>query len=87
MAKKKSNQQPKQPNAADVGDSATGQIISQPANTSQDDVHTPATTRLSFFNFITVANTEEIKNFLELADTTQESDNLRYIWERAYEDG
>jgi hypothetical protein len=61
--------------------------ISQPASTSRDDVHTPVTTQFSFFNFITIANTEDIKKFLRLAATTTEGENLKYLWERAYEDG
>lgn len=50
-------------------------------------MHTPVTTQFSFFNFITIANTEDIKKFLRLAATTTEGENLKYLWERAYEDG
>jgi hypothetical protein len=54
--------------------------------TSRDDVHTPET-RLSFFNFITIATTDNIKIFLEFAATTPEGENLEHLWERAYNDG
>ena len=42
---------------------------------------------LSFFNFITITTTEDIKKALELIATTPESANIIYLWERAYEDG
>jgi hypothetical protein len=91
MAKKSAKNRPKQPTTANFDDAAVKEVTATHttplASTPQVDAHAPATTRLSFFNFITVATTKDIENFLELADTTQESDNLRYLWERAYEDG
>ena len=96
MAKKKSKQQPKQPNTADF-DNAAPQIekpttpvfttSNQPANTSQDDEHTPATTQVSFFDFITLATTEDIKKFLKLASTTPDGKNLENLWRRAHGEG
>jgi hypothetical protein len=84
MAKKNQKQQLKQPNAATTTcDKAT---VTVPV-TSEAITSPPANTRLTFFNYITVASTEEITEFLELAATKSESENLRYLWERAYEDG
>jgi hypothetical protein len=57
---------------------------SQPASTSQGDVHTPAATQLTFSNFIVSATAEDIKKFLNLAATTQEGVNLQYLWRWAY---
>jgi hypothetical protein len=94
MTKKKSKQHPNQPNAAilsDTVDTATVPttviIAGQPSSTAQDDVHTPASTRLSFFNFITMATTEDIKKFLKLASTTAEGKNLGNLWRRAHGEG
>jgi hypothetical protein len=58
----------------------------QPASTSGVDANAPAT-RLSFFNFITIATTEDIENFINIAATTPEGENLKYLWERAYKEG
>jgi hypothetical protein len=88
MGKKNPKQQPKQPNAANLGDTATAPITAEIiAGTSQVDTHAPAITRLSFFNFITIATTDNIKKFLEFAATTPDGENLEHLWERAYEDG
>lgn len=97
MAKKSSKKQPKQPNATNVSDTVTAQIdttipitsitTDKPTSTSQVYAHIPATTRLSFFNFLTIATTESILAFLELAATTPEGANLERLWERAYEEG
>jgi flagellar biosynthesis/type III secretory pathway protein FliH len=87
MAKKKSKQQLKQPNATNVGDTAAVQTTSQPASTSQDDAHALATTQISFFDFITMATTEDIKVFLKLASTTPEGENLETLWRRAHGEG
>jgi hypothetical protein len=86
MAKKSSK---KQPNATNHGDTAsvpvtTSIVTNQPANISQD---APAKTRLSFFDFITLATTEDIKNFLKLASTTSEGGNLGNLWRRAHAEG
>jgi hypothetical protein len=89
MTKKKSKQHPNQPNAATLSDTVdtatvptTAIIAGQPSSTAQDDVHAPASTRLSFFNFITMATTEDIKKFLKLASTTAEGENLGNLWRR-----
>ena len=84
MAKKSSKQQPRQPNAANIGDTVTIQTTNQPDNAPPVDAHA---TRLSFFHFITIATTEDIKKFLAFTATTPEGENLEYLWERAYEDG
>ena len=87
MAKKKSKQQPKQPNMANVSHTATAQTTSQLASTSRDDAHAPATTQISFFDFITLASTEDVKIFLKLASTTPEGKNLENLWRRAHGEG
>jgi hypothetical protein len=90
MAKKKSNQQPKQLNAANVGETekaSTTTAANHPTSIPPVDAHAPATTRLSFFNFLTIATTENVLAFLELAATTPEGANLERLWERAYEEG
>ena len=97
MGKKGLKKQPKQPNAANYGDPATAQGITpslitsittdQPTSTSQVDSHAPATTRISFFDFITLATTKDIKEFLKLASTTPEGENLGYLWRRAHGEG
>ena len=94
MAKKSAKKQPKQPNVANVGDTETAQSITtspvtsttanQPTTTSQVDSHAPATT---FFDFITLATTEDVKKFLNIASTTPEGKNLEYIWRRAHGEG
>jgi hypothetical protein len=81
MGKKNQKQQPKQLNATNLGDTATAPI------TTEVNTHAPAVTRLSFFNFITIATTDNIKKFLEFAATTPDGENLEHLWERAYEDG
>jgi hypothetical protein len=97
MAKKGLKNLPKRSNmakfensaeSAPTAEKATSPDIattSQPASTSQVDAHT--STRLSFFNFVTIATTESIKYFLALAATTRDGENLLYLWERAYKDG
>jgi flagellar biosynthesis/type III secretory pathway protein FliH len=50
-------------------------------------VYTPATSQLSFFDFITLATTEDIKKFLTLASTTPEGKNLENLWRRAHGEG
>ena len=55
---------------------------SQPASISS-----PATTQHQFFDFITLATVEDIKNFLKLASTTPEGKNLENLWRRAHEEG
>ena len=96
MAKKSAKNRPKQPIVANLDDAATKEVAathttplptttSQSASASQVDTH--ATTRLSFFNFLTIATTENIEAFLELAATTPEGANLERLWERAYEEG
>ena len=87
MAKKKSKQLSNQLNAAKFGDTATASTNSQPADTSQVNVHAPAATRLTFFNFITIATMKDIRNFLKLAAATPEGQNLISLWDRAYDDG
>lgn len=98
MAKKSAKNRPKQPIVANLDDAATKEVAathttplptttSQSASASQVDTHAPATTRLSFFNFLTIATTENIEAFLELAATTPEGANLERLWERAYEEG
>jgi hypothetical protein len=97
MAKTSSKKQPKQPNVANVGDTVTAQSITtspitsttadQPTITSQIDSHTPATTHVSFFDFITLATTEDIKKFLKLASTTPKGENLENLWRRAHMEG
>ena len=79
---------------ANVGDVATIPIefnisTSQPSSTSQSDTHASATAtaRQSFFDFITLASTEDVKNFLKLASTTPEGGNLVNIWRRAHREG
>jgi hypothetical protein len=90
MVKKSSKKHPKQPNTTNFGDTVTvpitDNITNQPAaNPAEVDAQAPlaATTRLSFFNFITIATTKDIKSFLEFAATTTEGENLLYLWERA----
>ena len=90
MAKKKSKQQPKQPNEANLDDAATVPTTSvtttsQSASTSRDDVY--ATTQILFFDFITLATMEDIKRFLKLASTTPEGENLGTLWRRAHGEG
>lgn len=97
MAKKFSKKQPTRSNTANFNNTATlvnktitpvvTTTTSQPTSTSQVDAHAPATTRLSFFNFLTIATTENVLAFLELAATTPEGANLERLWERAYEEG
>ena len=87
MTKKSSKQQSKQPSAANVGHLATIQSSSHPTSNSGVDTDPLAVTQLSFFNFITIATTEDIKEALELIATTSEGENLIYLWERAYKDG
>ena len=82
MAKKSSKQQSKQPSTANVGHLATVQPSSQLTSNSGVDTNPPAITQLSFFNFITIATTENIKEALELMATTLEGENLIYLWER-----
>jgi hypothetical protein len=85
MGKKNPKQQPKQPNTANLGDTATAPITTEStAGISQVDAHAPAVTRLSFLNFINIATTEDIKKFLTFAATTPEGKNLEYLWEQAY---
>lgn len=61
---------------------------SQPASTPQvDNTHAPTTTQLSFRNFLTIANTEDIKKFLRVAVTTPEGANLFYLWKHAHDEG
>jgi hypothetical protein len=88
MAKKSSKNQPKRPTMANLDNEAQPATkTATPADTSHVNEHAPAATRLSFFNFVTIATTKDIKEFLELAATTLEGENLLYLWERAYEDG
>jgi hypothetical protein len=88
MAKKSSKQQPKQQNVASLGDTTTAPTTAnQSVSTSPVDAHVPATTHLSFFNFITLATTDDIKKFLELASTRPEGKNLGNLWRRAHGEG
>ena len=87
---RKSSKQPKQPNAASLSDTTITTAvttISKPTSTSLDDVHAPAETRLTFFTFITNATAQNIREFLKLAATTPEGENLMHLWSLAFEDG
>jgi hypothetical protein len=57
------------------------------SNTSRDDMHTPAETRITFSTFIAVATMKGITDFLELAVMTPEGENLVNLWERAFSEG
>ena len=91
MAKKKSKQQPEQ-QTANISNPKTeptaATSLSQPADTSQVDTQVPAAaTRLQFFDFITLAATDDIKEFLKLASTKPEGENLATLWRRAHYEG
>ena len=81
MAKKSSKHQSKLANTA-TADTA---ITEEPAST--ETTAAPATTQIPFFDFITLATTEDVKIFLKLANTTPEGKNLEYLWRRAYREG
>lgn len=98
MAKKSAKNRLKQPIVANLEDAAVKEVAtthttplttttSQSVSASQVYTDESATTCLSFFNFLTIAITENIKEFLELAATTPEGANLKQLWERAYEEG
>jgi hypothetical protein len=90
MGKKSLKKQQKQPSMADFDNTAPPAITttSQPASNPQvDNAHAPTTTQLSFRDFLTIANTEDIKKFLRVAVTTPEGANLFYLWKRAYDSG
>ena len=97
MAKKSTKKQPKQSNETSISDTATSQIITtppvtstvanQPISVTQTDTQAPTTTQHSFFDFITLATTEDIKKFLKLANTTPEGKNLENLWRRAHAEG
>jgi hypothetical protein len=74
---------------AGAGTSLATTTISEPRSTSQVDADTSAaiTTHISFFDFITMATTEDIKKFLKLASTTPEGGNLENLWRRAHIEG
>ena len=83
MGKKTQKKQPKMLNAANLGHPQTEKTISetsQPASTLGVDTSTPATTQVSYFDFITLATIKDIKDFLKLANTTPEGKNLEYLW-------
>ena len=93
MAKKSSKKQLNTPTTTIVSDRtpvtvpATAEDItstSQPADTSQVDT---AATRLQFFDFITLAATDNVKEFLKLASTKPEAENLVTLWRRAHSEG
>ena len=77
MAKKKSKQQPKQPNSAN-GIDTTEIITSMP---------TTAPTHISFCDFIKLADIDTINDFLSTTTTILESQNLEALWKRAYKEG
>ena len=81
MAKKSSKTQPKQPSITNLDNTAL------PASTTQTDVQAPATTCCSFFNFVTLATIDDIKNFLNFAATTPKGQNLTHLWQQAYKHG
>ena len=100
MAKKSTKKQLKQPNVSyttSISDTAASQIITTPPVTStvanqpisipQTDTQAPTTTQRSFFDFITLATTEDIKKFLKLANTTLGGKNLENLWRRAHAEG
>jgi flagellar biosynthesis/type III secretory pathway protein FliH len=90
MGKKSPKKQQKQPSMADFDNTAPPAVTttSQPASNPQvDNAHAPTTTQLSFRDFLTIANTEDIKKFLRVAVTTPEGANLFYLWKRAYDEG
>ena len=80
MAKKSLKHQSKSANAATTDPA----IIEEPAPT---EITAPATKQLPFFDFITLATTEDIKKFLKLMNTTLEGKNLENLWRRAYGEG
>ena len=77
MAKKSSKKQPKQPNAANVGDTATAQSITA----LLDD--TSSATRVAFCEFIELVDLSSIKVFISTAASSPEGENLKLLWERA----
>ena len=86
---KKSSKQPKQPNVASLSDTTVTMAvttISQPTNTSLDDIHVPAETQLTFFTFITNATTQNIREFLKVAAMAPEGKNLMHLWSRGFKD-
>lgn len=81
MAKKSSKKQPKQPNAANVGDTATAQSITTlPDNTS-------SATRVAFREFIELADFSSIKNFITTSSSSPDGENLKLLWGRAFKEG
>ena len=73
MAKKSSKNQPKGPSTADFNNPAPPISIT--------------TSQLTFSNFLTIATTENIKEFLKFTATTPEGKNLEYLWGRTYKEG
>jgi hypothetical protein len=76
MAKKSSKNQPKQPNSASRVN--TTEITSTPITTP---------THIVFRNFIKLAEIDTINTFLTATTSTLESENIKLLWERAYEEG
>jgi hypothetical protein len=87
MAKKSSKHQSKPANATNFSDTATVPTTSQQADTSQVDTQVLAATQLQFFDFITLAATDDVKEFLKLASTKPEGENLVTLWRCAHGEG
>ena len=81
MAKKSSKKQPKQPNAANVGDTATAQSITA----LLDD--TSSATRVAFCEFIELVDLSSIKVFISTAASSPEGENLKLLWGCAFKEG
>jgi hypothetical protein len=58
--------------------------ITAPTN---DTIPSQSATRITFSDFIELANLDDIKNFFTIAATTREGRNLEILWDRAYEEG
>ena len=94
MGKKSSKKQPNVANHVHTAESTatptTGNTTVptvSPSASQPASVSSPATTQHQFFDFITLATVEDIKNFLKLASTTPEGKNLENLWRRAHEEG
>jgi hypothetical protein len=90
MAKKTLKNRPKQSNAIISNDTATtGTTVNAttatntnlPTITMQTNAHTPAETRQTFSKFIVIAPITNIADFLKLAATKPDGENLIELWE------
>jgi hypothetical protein len=85
MAKKSSKQPLKQPNVANEADTSL-LVDTDSMPTTLPDV-TLSPTQITFHDFIKLADIDTINTFLTATTFTSESENIKLLWERAYEEG